>query len=675
MKEQPLILLVDDDPVILELIQEILRPGSYTVEVARNGREAVERLQGCSYDLVLTDMVMPEMQGLDLLQYVRLHHPETLTIVFTGYANYQDAVAAVKLGAFDYLTKPLRAEILRHAIDRALEFRRLTRAQHDLELIFQGAESLGWQALELVSDTPEAAVLAALQEEVRPEQDLKETGRRFLEASRRLVGASHGSIFLFDPSSGLFSGLAALGPNQEYRAGLEVPASSGIMGYLATHPRPLLVSDMRQESRFPMIPPRAGYHSASFMIIPLLGRKFWGVINLTEREGAESFTSRDLFLGWLLGRLLVEILETRKAPQPSEQFTSPAVWVQEQVPVALAILDENLKIVQANPALERLLGFEEKKLAGKEFFPNLGLDHRQQLDLEEAFRSALAGGEAREFFSLKAHPNGTSELFLGVKVVPMPGEKGSSRGLVLMEDMSELEHLRQRLQLFEHLAIMGKLSLCVAHELNNPLDGVHRYLSLALMKKDQPQEVERYLLEAQKGLQKMASSIKSLMFSANPLKQSRPRDNLLKLLQDAVKIMMFQASDQKVQVSLNPPRKLQQVIMDGDLYHVFLNIIKNALQAMPQGGHLHISGHLHPEEVEITFEDTGAGLSPQELEQIFQPFYSTKEGAKGLGLGLPICQKIVERHGGRLMVTSRLQKGTKVSIFLPQAVHKEGHDH
>jgi two-component system sporulation sensor kinase A len=244
-----------------------------------------------------------------------------------------------------------------------------------------------------------------------------------------------------------------------------------------------------------------------------------------------------------------------------------------------------------------------------------------------------------------------------------------------MEDMSELEQLRQRLHLFEHLAIMGKLSLCVAHELNNPLDGVRRYLSLALMKKDQPQEVERYLTEAQKGLQKMASSIKSLMFSANPLKTPRSKDNLLNLLQDAVKIMMFKASDQMVQVSLNPPRELQQVILDGDLYHVFLNIIKNALQAMPQGGHLHISGLLNPEEVEITFEDTGAGLAPQELEQIFQPFYSTKEGVKGLGLGLPICQKILERYGGRLQVASQPQKGTRVSILLPRTVLKEDHGH
>lgn len=575
MKEQPLILLVDDDHVILELMQEILRPGSYAVEVAHNGREAVERLQAGSYDLVLTDVVMPEMQGLELLQYVRLHHPETLTIVFTGYANYQDAVAAVKLGAFDYLTKPLRTEILRHAIDRALEFRRLTRAQQDLELVFQGAEALGWQALELVTDTPEAALLTALREELRQEQDLKEAGRRFLEASRQLVGATHGSIFLFEPSLGIFSGLAALGPNQEYRAGLQVPANSGLMGYLATHSRPLLVSDLGEDARFPAATRRAGYRSASLMLIPLLGRKFWGVVNLTDREDGGSFSPRDLFLGWLLGRLLVDILETRKVPQLSEQTSSPGAWVQEQAPV---------------------------------------------------------------------------------------------------EVMSELEHLRQRVHLFEHLAIMGKLSLCVAHELNNPLDGVRRYLSLALLKKDQPQEVERYLTEAQKGLQKMASSIKSLMFSANPLKTPRSRDSLLNLLQDAVKIMMFQASDQKVQVSLNPPRDLQQVVMDGDLYHVFLNIVKNALQAMPRGGHLHIGGLLHPGEVEIVFEDTGAGLSPQELEQMFQPFYSTKEGIEGLGLGLPICRKILERHGGRLTVTSQPGKGTRVSIFLPAPI-KEGHEH
>jgi PAS domain S-box-containing protein len=398
------------------------------------------------------------------------------------------------------------------------------------------------------------------------------------------------------------------------------------------------------------------------------------VINLTDREDGESFTSRDLFLGWLLGRLLVEVLETREDQQATDQFTSPAALVHEQVPVALAVLDEDLKIVQANPALESLLGAEGKVVAGQEFFPLLGLDQQTRQELADSFQGALSGQVPRKI-SVKALPDGRTERFLEVKMVPIPGKEGVTRGLVLMEDVSELEQLRQRLRLFEHLAIMGKLSLCVAHELNNPLDGIRRYLSLAVMKKEQPQEVERYLAEALKGLEKMASSVKSLMSSANPLKTSRNRDNLQNLLQDAVKIMMFQASDQMVQVTLNPPRELQQVRIGGDLYHVFLNIIKNALQAMPQGGHLHIGGLLHPQEVEIIFEDTGTGLSAQELEQIFQPFYSTKRGAQGLGLGLPICQKILERQGGRMEVTSQPGQGTKISIFLPQQVHKEGRVH
>jgi len=674
MKEQPLILLVDDDPVILELMREILRSSAYGVDVARNGRVAVERLKKSHYDLVLTDMVMPEMQGLDLVRYVRLHHPETLIIVFTGYANYQDAVAAVKLGAFDYLTKPVGAEVLRQAIDRALEFRRLTRAQRDLEMVLEGADSLGRQALELVADTPEAAVLTALYEETREDEDLKEVGRRFLEASRQLVAATHGSIFLFKPHLGQFSGLAAMGPNQEFRAGLEVPANSGLMGYLATNPRPLLVANAQQDSRLPVMPGREGYLSASFMLIPLVGRKFWGVINITDREDGEPFTSRDLFMGWLLGRLLVEILEGREDRKPAAQFHSPAALVHEQAPVALAVLDENLKIVQANAALENLLGTEGKVVEGQEFFPLLGLASQTRQELADSFQSALSAQEQRKF-SVQALPDGRTERFLEVKMVPIPSKEGITQVLVLMEDLSELDQLRQRLRLFEHLAIMGKLSLCVAHALNNPLDGIRRDLSLAVMKKEQPQEVEEYLGEALKGLEKMASSIRSLMASANPLRTSRGKDYLQNLLQEALKSMMFKADDQMVQVTLNLPRELQQVKMEGDLYHVFLNIIKNALQAMPQGGHLHIGGLLHPQEVEIIFEDTGIGLSDQELEQIFQPFYSTKKGAQGLGLGLPISRKILERHGGRLEITSRPGQGTKISVFLSRTVNNGGGVH
>ena len=666
MKEMPWILVVDDDPAILEAIQALLGP-HYMVDAVANGKDAQSYLQARPYDLVLTDMIMPEMGGLDLVKYLRLSHPEIPVIVFTGYVNIQDAVTAVKLGAFDYLTKPLQPEILRHAISRALEFRRLSLLQRDLEVIFQGAEALGWQALDLLADTPVADTLASLRE-VGGETDLQEIGRRFLESAQFLVRATRSSIFLYNAATNRLSGLAALGPNAADRAAMTVSVTEGIMSHVATQRRPLLIPDIDGDPRFADLSRRSAYQTTSFMIIPLMGHRFLGVLNLADRENGSSFTARDLFLGWLLGRLLVEILEAREPKEKADFLPIISTLVHEHLPLGLALLDQDLRVVQGNPALERLAGLSGESLAGQEIFPHLGLTPGDQEMLESAFLSLLADQEPREFAPLKSSRPDTGVRFLGLKLLPGLASGDDQQVILLVEDITEREQLKQRLHLYEHLAIMGKLSLCVAHELNNPLDGIRRYLSLALLKKEDPQEVERYLAEAQKGLQKMSLSLKSLMFSAKPLKAPpRATDTLLNLLQDAIKIMMFEASDQRVQVSFHPSKEFAQVVVEADLYHVFINIIKNALQAMPQGGELHINGYLHERRLEITFEDTGSGLSPQELDQIFQPFYSTKEGTQGLGLGLPICQKILDRYGGRLVVESHPERGTKVTVILPQA--------
>ncbi|MEW6386590.1 MAG: response regulator [Thermodesulfobacteriota bacterium] len=665
MKEMPWILVVDDDPAILEAIQALLGP-QYMVDAVASGKEAQSYLQARPYDLVLTDMIMPEMGGLDLVKYLRLFHPETPVIVFTGYINIQDAVSAVKLGAFDYLTKPLQTEILRHAITRALEFRRLSLLQRDLEVIFQGAEALGWQALDLLADTPVAATLAALRE-VGGETDIREIGQRFLESAQTLVRSTRSSIFLYNPSTNRLLGLAALGPNAQDRAAMTVSVTEGIMSHVATQRRPLLIPDIDGDPRFADLSRRAAYKTTSFMVIPLMGHRFLGVLNLADREDGSSFTARDLFLGWLLGRLLVEILEAREPKDKADFLPLISTLVHEHLPLGLALLDQNLRVVQANPALERLAGFAPGSLARQEIFPHLGLAAGDREMAESAFLSLLADQEPREFSPLKSSRPDAGVRFLELKMLPGLSSREEQQGILLVEDISEREQLKQRLHLYEHLAIMGKLSLCVAHELNNPLDGIRRYLSLAQLKKDEPGEVERYLKEAQKGLQKMSLTIQSLLSSANPLKAPRTSDNLLNLLQEAVKIMMFQASDQRVEVTFHPSPRLRQVRLEGDIYHVFINVIKNALQAMPQGGHLKINGQVNAKEIRIDFEDTGPGLSSQELASVFEPFYSTKDGSQGLGLGLPICRKILERYQGQLTLKSKPGQGTRVRITLPKS--------
>ena len=95
-------------------------------------------------------------------------------------------------------------------------------------------------------------------------------------------------------------------------------------------------------------------------------------------------------------------------------------------------------------------------------------------------------------------------------------------------------------------------------------------------------------------------------------------------------------------------------MVEADLYYVFINIIKNALQAMPQGGDLKVNGSLHDRQMEIAFRGyRPRPVRPRSMDKIFEPFYSTKQGIQGLGLGLPICQKILDRYGGRLVVESQ----------------------
>lgn len=665
MRETPTILVVDDDPGILELVRDILS-SSYRVVTAGSVKEAQDYLQAKGCDLVLTDMVMPEVGGLELLKYLRLHHPDIPVIVFTGYANFQDAVNAVKLGAFDYLTKPIQIEFLQHAIARALEFRRLQSQQKDLEAVFRGAETLGWQALDLISGTQEAAFLTSLRESCAKAATLKEVGQRFLDGIEKLLGATRTSIFLYNGERDCFTALVAKGPEAKARLAATVAADKSLMGHVANLRRPLLVMDLDLDQRVALWTRQFPYQSKSFMIIPLIGSKFWGMLNLTDPKDGTPFTPRDLFLAWLFGHLLVEALEAREVARKPEPSPPLGALLEEHFPQGMALVDRNLRIIQANSALVKLLRTKGNPM-GQDLAVLLGLAPEERENLQTVLAWVIEHQESRELPTLKCFLEEGKTHFLGVNLVPSLHPQNSNHGIIVVEDLSELEKLKQKLHLYEHLAIMGKLSLCVAHELNNPLDGVYRFLTLAQKKKDDPQEVERYLNEAQKGLQKMSMTIRSLLSSANPLKAPPKTDSLLNLLQEAVKIMMFQASDQRVQVSLHAPKALQQVPVEGDLYHVFINIIKNALQAMPQGGKLKVDGTIGAEDIAIHFQDTGSGLTHEELGQIFQPFYSTKEGTQGLGLGLPICRKILERYTGQLIVESQPGKGTRVTILLPKS--------
>jgi DNA-binding NtrC family response regulator len=121
------ILVIDDSPEIVNLFSEYLRGEGYEVDTAQDGAKGIAFIEGNFYDLILTDLKMPGTDGMDVLRYITEHSPDSICIILTGYGTVRNAVEAIKLGAFDYLTKPVKLDEILVTFQRAFEYRDLKR--------------------------------------------------------------------------------------------------------------------------------------------------------------------------------------------------------------------------------------------------------------------------------------------------------------------------------------------------------------------------------------------------------------------------------------------------------------------------------------------------------------------------------------------------------------------
>jgi DNA-binding NtrC family response regulator len=159
MVAKPRILVVDDEPVVRESICDWFSQDDYPIEMAANGPEAMQKIQESHWDILLTDVKMPGMDGLELQQRVKKIDPDVTVIIMTAYASVDSAMRAIKEGAYDYVTKPLDPENLQQIIDRACEHRQLARENVELR---QRIEAVTGEPEEIVGDSPEIRKVRAL---------------------------------------------------------------------------------------------------------------------------------------------------------------------------------------------------------------------------------------------------------------------------------------------------------------------------------------------------------------------------------------------------------------------------------------------------------------------------------------------------------------------------------
>jgi signal transduction histidine kinase len=235
--------------------------------------------------------------------------------------------------------------------------------------------------------------------------------------------------------------------------------------------------------------------------------------------------------------------------------------------------------------------------------------------------------------------------------------------LAIIEDAYQSEYLARQ-QRTERLIAIGQMAGGVAHELRNPLNVVKTSVYYLMnTKKASPEKIAEHLqrIERQVGLaDKVITALSD--FAKLPFPQVRP----VQIDHCVAEALEFTSLPASIEVIVFAKTDVSPVLADPDqLQIVFTNLFRNARDAMPSGGKLTISNSASDGFVDVTIADTGAGISREDLVRIMEPLYSTK--TRGLGLGLAITKAIVEKHGGRLQVSSEQGKGSTFTVRLPAA--------
>ena len=241
----------------------------------------------------------------------------------------------------------------------------------------------------------------------------------------------------------------------------------------------------------------------------------------------------------------------------------------------------------------------------------------------------------------------------------------------MVDKLREREHLEKRLYEAEHLSKVGQLASGIAHEIRNPLN----YISLAIdhlkseiipLNGNRRPDLEALTDKIKEEVRRANYMLTNFMNYGRPLKLRLRGVCYPELLAKTLPLLQDKLAEQRIEVVSEMSPDLPQMVADPELLrNCLFNFVTNAAQSMPDGGRVVLGALFDPAEKEfrLTFSDHGLGIAPDDLGNIFQPYFTTKEA--GIGLGLAITERIIKEHGGKIMVESRVGEGTTFTVVLP----------
>jgi len=361
---------------------------------------------------------------------------------------------------------------------------------------------------------------------------------------------------------------------------------------------------------------------------------------------------------YLYNQASIRALELERLKDYSENII-------ESLTVGVVVIDQEGRITGWNRVLEDTFLKKKEEVLNKNLREVLGANNYKALfplDTTQDFRLLSE-------ITLEIPPE-EKKIFDIAKTPLLDNEMNPYGTIIAFEDITEKISLQQQLLTSEKLASIGLLSAGVAHEINTPLTGISSYVQI-LQKKLSKSHLSQILEKIEAQTDRVARIIKNLLnFARNPSESSFHHINLKENLEEIISLIDYKLKTMNIKLELNLP-SVESIWADGErLQQVFINIILNAMDVMPDGGKLKIGLNQVDNQTIIKIEDTGTGIPEQHLPHIFDPFYTTKGSGKGTGLGLSISYAIIQEHEGHITVESESGKGSLFTIYIPMDLDK-----
>lgn len=686
------VLIVSHETAVQESLRMILKE-EFSVLQARSGQEAMAMVAHHPVEIVLLEPSLPDMNGTTLLERFRQVSEDLCVVLITNARGRELLETTDGETGYEVLVKPFESTEVRWVMKRALERTKLRREVRMLktrveanggarlfpfpyreEVPFSMAGA-GWYPLERDPALSQFA-LKEFFKALTHITDLERLLDFMLHAICEMFQVNKAAVLLLEPSRSVFRVRASLGIEEVRIRALAFRLEEGLPGWLLRYNQIL----RREEVEL------SGFTREGALVLqqmetldakisaPLLTKgRLVGILCLGNKVTGRSFSDSDVEQLSMVGNYAAVAVENSLLYRELCLQKKYNENILKSISTGVVAIDHLAKVTTYNPAAERMLGVSREEILG-----------RSVQKLGSVFADLLLRTlDGSESFSRREVTHPMSKAPLGVSTSPLKDDSNRIRGAIMVfTDLTETKELESRTRDLERLRFWSLLANRMAQEIRNPLVAVKTFAQLLPERYTEQEFREQFFSVVMGEIDRLNLMTERLMEFAMP-RESRP------MRQDVNQVVESALQSRAPWIEAKKLRVVKQLASDpiyisADREHLekaLCHILDNGLEASSEGGKLRLrtqrvrppaqrSGRTHPgldmtarDWGEILVEDTGCGIPRDQMGEIFSPFFTTK--VKGMGFGLPIAQRIIQDHGGRIEVDSEPGKGSRFRILIP----------